>query len=272
MPQNCCKYFTVSLVPITALTLAILFGCSVILLPVLYEELATRVKYGIVIDAGSAHTDLYVYSWEVPTVVTPSRSSTGLVKQISSCGKNDSLNNYTSHPTDVNKTFTNCLTASRTFVPLSLRSTTYLFLGATAGMRLVWDNDSATADEIMEAANHTLYHSGYRLVSGKIISGREEAASGWATANYAMQDFNPLADHTCGSLDLGGASAEIAFVPGHGNVDQEYVSKEVLFSKEHDLYARSYLCYGHNEARSRFLAHLVQNVSHFNGTCTRMMI
>ena len=44
MPQNCCKYFTVSLVPITALTLAILFGCSVILLPVLYEELAKRVK------------------------------------------------------------------------------------------------------------------------------------------------------------------------------------------------------------------------------------
>jgi len=55
------------------------------------------------------------------------------------------------------------------------------------------DNDSATADEIMEAANHTLYHSGYHLVSGKIISGREEAASGWATANYAMQDFIPLA-------------------------------------------------------------------------------
>jgi len=79
-------------------------------------------------------------------------------------------------------------------------------------------------------------------------------------------------NHTCGSLDLGGASAEIAFVPGHGNVDQQYMSKEVLFKKEHDLYARSYLCYGHNEARSRFLAHLVQNVSHFNGAYTRMMI
>ena len=79
-------------------------------------------------------------------------------------------------------------------------------------------------------------------------------------------------DRTCGSLDLGGASAEIAFVPRHANVDQQYVSKEVLFNKEHDLYARSYLCYGHNEARSRFLAHLVQTVSHFNGTCTCMMI
>ena len=54
------------------------------------------------------------------------------------------------------------------------------------------DNDSATADEILEVANRTLHHSGYLLVSGKIISGREEAASGWATANYALQNFSPL--------------------------------------------------------------------------------
>jgi hypothetical protein len=32
--------------------------------------------------------------------------------------------------------------------------------------------------------------------------------------------------------------------------------RELLVGKEENLYARSYLCYGHNEALGRFLAHL----------------
>ena len=44
MPNDCCKYFTVSLVPVAALTLAILFFGAIIVLPVLYEELATRTR------------------------------------------------------------------------------------------------------------------------------------------------------------------------------------------------------------------------------------
>ena len=47
MPKNCCKYFTVSLVPTAALILAILFAGGIIILPVLYEELTTRVKVSV---------------------------------------------------------------------------------------------------------------------------------------------------------------------------------------------------------------------------------
>ena len=35
----------------------------------------THTQYGVVIDAGSAHTDIYIYSWQVPY------NKTGLVKQ-----------------------------------------------------------------------------------------------------------------------------------------------------------------------------------------------
>ena len=35
----------------------------------------THTQYGVVIDAGSAHTDIYIYSWQVPF------NNTGLVKQ-----------------------------------------------------------------------------------------------------------------------------------------------------------------------------------------------
>ena len=44
MPQNCCKYFTVSLVPVTSLILAVVFGLGIVLLPILYVRLSHTTK------------------------------------------------------------------------------------------------------------------------------------------------------------------------------------------------------------------------------------
>ena len=44
MAKNCCKYFTVSLVPVASLTLAVLFGLAIVALPVLYVELAKEYR------------------------------------------------------------------------------------------------------------------------------------------------------------------------------------------------------------------------------------
>ena len=64
---------------------------------------------------------------------------------------------------------------------------------------------------------------------------------------------------TLGSLDLGGGSAEIAFTVSPSASDSPFYAKEILMNKTQHLYARSYLCYGHNEAHSRFLAYLVHS-------------
>lgn len=42
MGRACCKYFTVSLVPVAALTLAILFALGILSLPVIYTELMKK--------------------------------------------------------------------------------------------------------------------------------------------------------------------------------------------------------------------------------------
>ena len=41
---NCCKYFTVSLVPVASLILAILFALGIVALPILYVHLAHEYK------------------------------------------------------------------------------------------------------------------------------------------------------------------------------------------------------------------------------------
>ena len=62
-------------------------------------------------------------------------------------------------------------------------------------------------------------------------------------------------------MDLGGASVEIAFLPSSSIEQDEYKSTEDLFGETYEIYSRSYLCLGHNEARRRFRAHLANQVS-----------
>ena len=47
MAKNCCKYFTVSLVPVASLTLAVVFGLGIVVLPILYVHLADSMKVSV---------------------------------------------------------------------------------------------------------------------------------------------------------------------------------------------------------------------------------
>ena len=66
-----------------------------------------------------------------------------------------------------------------------------------------------------------------------------------------------LSQGSMGSLDMGGASTEIAFKVNKSHLSEPFYTNEVLFNRTYPVYARSYLCYGHIEAAARFLGHLV---------------
>lgn len=64
---------------------------------------------------------------------------------------------------------------------------------------------------------------------------------------------------TIGGLDMGGASAEISFIPKQGTiVPNNYRSFIRLYGRNYTLYTHSFLCYGMNEAERRVLASIVQ--------------
>ena len=63
---------------------------------------------------------------------------------------------------------------------------------------------------------------------------------------------------------MGGASAEITFVPEKGTVvPSSYSSYVRLYGRDYNLYTHSFLCYGMKEAERRLLASLVQ-VTYFS--------
>lgn len=60
-----------------------------------------------------------------------------------------------------------------------------------------------------------------------------------------------------GSLDLGGASTQIAFTAPSDARGPDLI-KVSLYGYEYNVYTHSFLCYGKNEAEKRVLAELVK--------------
>ena len=107
-------------------------------------------------------------------------------------------------------------------VPKDQIADTPLFLMATAGVRLLSDNQrAALLNEICRYAQST---TSFSLPSCELhiqaIPGETEGLYGWIAANYLLGGSDsPEAHahgkghHTYGFLDMGGASAQIAFAP-----------------------------------------------------------
>ena len=78
--------------------------------------------------------------------------------------------------------------------------------------------------------------------------------------------MRPKGAVTVGSMDLGGASTQIAFaVQEHGN-GSDYMHVK-LYGYPYYVYTHSFLCYGKNEAEKRVLDKVVQ-VLCFASVCT----
>ncbi|XP_043575617.1 ectonucleoside triphosphate diphosphohydrolase 1-like [Chiloscyllium plagiosum] len=90
-------------------------------------------QYGIVIDAGSSRTTLYVYKWPAGK-----ENNTGIVSEHSKCNvKGAGISSYASNLSQVGNSLKPCLDETVKSIPAHRHAETPLYLGATAGMRLL---------------------------------------------------------------------------------------------------------------------------------------
>jgi hypothetical protein len=127
---------------------------------------------------------------------------------------------------------------------------------ATAGMRLLPEEQQ---QGLLSAAcgyihNQTTFMSECDS-QVTVISGVSEGVYGWIAVNYLMGGFDHGKD-TFGFLDMGGASAQIAFEPKQ-KTDQELTNLNFKTldgqSLSYDVFVATFLGYGSNEARRRYL-------------------
>ncbi|XP_039576272.1 ectonucleoside triphosphate diphosphohydrolase 8-like [Passer montanus] len=104
-----------------------------VLTPAKDAVLPTRIKYGLVFDAGSTHTSLYIYRWPADK-----ENDTGIVSQVEACSvSGPGISSYADDPAGAGASLKPCLDRAMKIVPAEQQRETPTYLGATAGMRLL---------------------------------------------------------------------------------------------------------------------------------------
>lgn len=149
---------------------------------------------------------------------------------------------------------------------------TPFFLLATAGLRMV---DKFKRDAILDHVCTYTRRNTELLLSdcGKqiqLIDGEAEGMYGWIATNYLLGGFNKVKGgdkerDTFGFLDMGGASAQMAFAPNSTelqkhNRDVKLLRMNLMSGEpiEYKVFVNTWLGFGANEARKEYVKKLVE--------------
>ncbi|XP_077205497.1 ectonucleoside triphosphate diphosphohydrolase 1 isoform X2 [Paroedura picta] len=199
---------------------------------------------------------MYVYQWPAEK-----ENDTGIVKQIDICEvKGSGISSYANEPENAGMSLKQCMDKAKLVVPARKYKETPVYLGATAGMRLLRKQNKNIADKVLSEVTATLDSYPFNFQGARILSGGEEGAYGWITVNYLLGNFKESvwprflpriypSVETTGALDLGGASTQITFVPDQENIEsQGNIVNFYLYGKNYTVYTHSFLCYGKDQA------------------------
>nr|XP_025969596.1 ectonucleoside triphosphate diphosphohydrolase 2-like [Dromaius novaehollandiae] len=230
-------------------------------------------KYGIVLDAGSSHTILFIYQWSANKA-----NNTGVIRECSSCTvQGPGVSNY-SDSQKVGKSLKPCLHWAQREIPAEQHSQTPLYLGATASMRQLNLTHPTLSDALLAALTVALKSSPFDFQGAQILSSLDEEAFKWAAVNYVLENFikydwrGQLVSSTkgmAGVLSLGGTSAQLTSKMEEKNRAPEGVRLQ-LYGQTHKVYTQQCPCHGTDQLRSRLLSMLIQdqrNVKTISNPC-----
>nr|XP_019049715.1 hypothetical protein I302_00134 [Kwoniella bestiolae CBS 10118]OCF28645.1 hypothetical protein I302_00134 [Kwoniella bestiolae CBS 10118] len=205
-------------------------------------------------------------------------------------------------PEDIPNYLAPLLSHALRHIPPSQHHSTPIYILATAGMRLLPEQ---TREAILQASCDLIRNEYPFSVGGpssagpcgeniRVISGEEEGMWGWVAVNYLMDGFGHAPEPTISSsssvtpvdvshhsptfgfLDMGGASTQLAFSPSNHEILQSgfpedelrKVSLRLLSGEEVEwpVFVASWLGFGTNRARERYIEYLVEEWKKDNPT------
>lgn len=159
-------------------------------------------------------------------------------------------------------------------VPKEAIPETPIFLLATAGVRLL--PTSQRKDLLAQICSYARLTTDFQLPDCDLhiqaISGETEGLYGWIAANYLLGGFDAPEEHdhgkdhhTYGFLEMGGASAQIAFAPNATEAEKHANDLTLLRMRtldgeaaEYRVFVTTWLKFGVNEARKRYVEALLK--------------
>ncbi|CDM63521.1 Nucleoside-triphosphatase ntp-1 [Caenorhabditis elegans] len=238
-------------------------------------ETKNNIKYGVICDAGSSGTRLFVYTLKplsggLTNIDTLIHESEPVVKKVT-----PGLSSFGDKPEQVVEYLTPLLRFAEEHIPYEQLGETDLLIFATAGMRLL---PEAQKDAIIKNLQNGLKSVTALRVSDsniRIIDGAWEGIYSWIAVNYILGRFDKENDSKVGMIDMGGASVQIAFEIANekesyngGNVYEINLgSIETNEDYKYKIYSTTFLGYGANEGLKKYENSLVKS-GNSNDSCS----
>ncbi|KAK0629930.1 nucleoside phosphatase family-domain-containing protein [Bombardia bombarda] len=240
-------------------------------------------RWGVILDAGSSGTRLHIYRWEdaerarhgaskeelanLPKIMTKEKWTEKIRPGIATFGDKS---------TEVGPEYLKPLIDhALDYIPEDKMKDTPIFLMATAGMRLLPQiQQSALTREICFYLRRTTQFSLPDCNAHiQVIKGETEGLYGWIAANYLLGGFDypdlhkhGKGHHTYGFLDMGGASAQIAFAPNSTEAEKHADDLKLLRLRtidgtptEYKVFTTTWLGFGVNQARESYVEKLQES-------------
>lgn len=222
---------------------------------------ASSSQYAVIIDAGSSGSRAHVFEYTnaSPTLPIPA------IKDVFSQSITPGLSSFVNNPAAAGASLKPILDGATLFlqnrgvnvsdVPISVL--------ATAGMRLLTPSEQET---IYASVRHFLHDNSTFLLKDQdvqTLSGKMEGFFGWLDINYLQNKFSQPTK-TVGSIDMGGASTQIAFA----TTDTSRPEDEINITINHTVYrifSHSFLGLGQDQARKAMSATPSATSCHPNG-------
>ncbi|KAK0342550.1 Golgi apyrase [Friedmanniomyces endolithicus] len=239
-------------------------------------------RYGVILDAGSSGSRVYIYRWLNAQAARASGDAQTLaslpeIKTKKKWNKkvHPGISTFALEPERVGPDhLKDLVNFAREHVPEVEAENTPIFLLATAGMRLLpGDQRDALLDNVCayfrQETKFQLPDCGLHV---QVIPGETEGLYGWIAANYLLGGFDEpekhyhgKGHHTYGFLDMGGASAQIAFAPNATEAERHAEDLKLLRLRrvggeavEYRVFVTTWLGFGANEARRRYVEGLLE--------------
>ncbi|XP_011805200.1 PREDICTED: ectonucleoside triphosphate diphosphohydrolase 5 [Colobus angolensis palliatus] len=203
--------------------------------------------YGIMFDAGSTGTRIHVY-----TFVQKMPGQLPILEGEVFDSVKPGLSAFVDQPKQGAETVQGLLEVAKDSIPRSHWKKTPVVLKATAGLRLLPEHKAkALLFEVKEIFRKSPFLVPKDSVS--IMDGSDEGILAWVTVNFLTGQLHDHRQETVGTLDLGGASTQITFLPQFEKTLEQtprgYLTSFEMFNSTYKLYTHSYLGFGLKAAR-----------------------
>lgn len=215
----------------------------ILLLLLAVNPVFAALHYTVVVDAGSSGSRIYLYKYKQSGV-----NKISDLRLIASKKIHPGLSNFADNYDGIDGYIKPLLVFAKEKLDSEGSVTQVDFsLLSTAGMRLLSADQQQQIYQRVKAVMNK--YTRFKIRKIETITGQWEAIYGWIAANYDERSL--VSGKTIGILDMGGASAEVAFEMRPGARSSQAVNLR-LGANNFLVYATSYLGLGQNQIRNQF--------------------